>query len=117
MIGTFESARAAKVVVALALLLTAASASAAPDDSTAKAKALYDNGVTDYNLGHYEDALVSFEQGYRIRHDPAFLFNIAQCQRQLRRYEDAERSQSARTGRTSARAPICRQRRASRYRS
>ena len=31
---------------------------------------------------------MAFEGGYRMRHDPAFLFNIAQCQRQLRRYEE-----------------------------
>ncbi len=65
------------------------------DSGTLKAKQLYDDGVTNYNLGHYDEALEAFENGYRIRHDPAFLFNIAQCQRQLHRYEDAERSYRA----------------------
>src|SRR4051812_12663733 len=84
------------VLVCVALLLVASpQASAAPDETTRKAKSLYDNGVTDYNLGHFEDALVSFEQAYRIRHDAVFLFNIAQCQRQLARYQDAERSYRA----------------------
>jgi hypothetical protein len=71
------------------------SASAFADTKTAKAKQLYDDGLTAYNLGRYEQALGSFESGYMVKHDPAFLFNIGQCQRQLRRYQDAERSYRA----------------------
>jgi len=84
------------VIVFVAVLFSSGPrAFAAADETLKKAKSLYDNGVTDYNLGHYEEALVSFEQAYRIRHDPAFLFNIGQCQRQLHKYEDAERSYRA----------------------
>src|SRR4051812_45998603 len=85
--------RLTKSIVVLVILVVAAAANA--ESSSAKAKQLYDLGVTDYNLGHYEDALVAFEQAYRVRHDAAFLFNIGQCQRQLRRYEEAERSYRA----------------------
>jgi tetratricopeptide (TPR) repeat protein len=67
----------------------------ADSDAKAKARQLYDDGVTNYNLGHYQEALTSFENGYRFRHDPSFLFNIAQCQRNLKRYEDAERTYRA----------------------
>src|SRR5438270_12153985 len=74
---------------------TAVHADATTNANTAKAKQFYDVGVTNYNLGHYQDALVAFEQAYRIRHDAAFLFNIGQCQRQLRRFEEAERSYRA----------------------
>jgi len=56
------------------------------------AKELYDSGRTNYNLGHFEEALGDFERAYRARHDPVFLFNIAQCQRSLHRYEEAARS-------------------------
>ena len=41
------------------------------------------------------EAFTAFEMAYRLRHDPVFLFNIAQCQRQLHRYPDAERSYRA----------------------
>lgn len=81
------------VSVVLSILVIAGVAHA--ESSTAKAKQLYDQGLTDYNLGHYEEALVAFEQAYRIRHDAAFLFNIGQCQRQLRRYQAAEQSYRA----------------------
>lgn len=79
-------------LVVMSMLLTPA---VHADSNTAKAKQLYDEGVTNYNLGHYEEALTAFEMSYRIRHDAAFLFNIAQCQRQLLRYQDAERSYRA----------------------
>lgn len=62
------------------------------DANTAKAKQLYDEGKTDYDLGHYAEALTAFEMAYRIRHDSAFLFNIGQCQRNLKRYDDAQRT-------------------------
>lgn len=60
-----------------------------------KAKQLYSEGVTEYNLGHYDQALTAFEMGYRVKQDSAFLFNIAQCQRMLNRYQDAERTYRA----------------------
>lgn len=84
------------VVIGCALTVTVSARSVAhADANTAKAKQLYDDGVTNYNLGHFEDALTAFDQAYRIRHDAVFLFNIGQCQRALRRYEDAERSYRA----------------------
>jgi len=79
----------------MAVTLIAWNRASSADTNTGKAKQLYDDGVTNYNLGHYEEALTAFEMAYRIRHDAAFLFNIAQCQRQLRRYEDAQRSYRA----------------------
>lgn len=79
------------VMAAIAICTSVAHA----DANTAKAKQLYDEGVTNYNLGHYDEALTAFDMAYRVRHDAAFLFNIAQCQRQLHRYEDAERSYRA----------------------
>lgn len=84
-------------MLAIVVLLTAATSTsqAQTADATAKAKQLYDDAVTNYNLGHYDEALASFEKAYRLRHDPIFLFNLGQCQRQLRRYEDAERSYRA----------------------
>lgn len=81
--------------VVLAFAFAPSTATSAVDAATQKAKALYDDGVTDYNLGHYDQALASFEQAYRLRHDAVFLFNIGQCQRQLHQFEEAERSYRA----------------------
>lgn len=79
-----------RVLLLLAVLSLAHLAHA--DSNTAKAKQLYDEGKTNYDLGHYDEALTAFEMAYRIRHDSAFLFNIGQCQRNLKRYEDAQRT-------------------------
>src|SRR5437879_1811566 len=82
------------ILGAIALVMVSA-APAYSDANTAKAKQLFDDGVTNYNLSHFEEALTAFEAAYRLRHDPAFLFNIAQCQRNLKRYEEAQRSYRA----------------------
>ncbi len=80
------------LVVCLAVVTPA---TAHADSDTTRAKQLYAQGLTSYNLGHYEEALTAFEMGYRLRQDSAFLFNIAQCQRMLTRYQDAEHTYRA----------------------
>jgi tetratricopeptide (TPR) repeat protein len=47
------------------------------------AKALFESGTSHYNLNEFDEALRDFKEAYRIRPDPVFLFNIAQCYRQL----------------------------------
>jgi tetratricopeptide (TPR) repeat protein len=92
-----ESMRCSRSQVGLLFVILFAGAAALPtvaraDATTAKAKQLYEDGVTSYNLGHFDEALDAFEKAYRIRHDAAFLFNIGQCQRNLKRYEEAQRT-------------------------
>jgi hypothetical protein len=43
-------------------------------------------------MGAYDVALERFKAAFLELPDPAFLFNIAQCQRQLKQYDAAERS-------------------------
>ena len=66
------------LLVCVLVLLTAATASAAP---SADAKALYKSGTQHYNLAEFDQALADFKEAYRLRSDPVFLFNIAQCYR------------------------------------
>ena len=42
-----------------------------------------------YQLGEYREALKEFKEAYRLKQDPSFLYNIAQCHRQLREYSEA----------------------------
>lgn len=63
------------------------------DDATAKRH--YEAGAKAYNLQRFADALTEFRAAYEERADPAFLFNIAQAQRQLGEYEAAARSYRA----------------------
>jgi tetratricopeptide (TPR) repeat protein len=46
-------------------------------------KEFFESGINHYNLGEWKDALQDFKEAYRQHPDPAFLFNIAQCYRQL----------------------------------
>ena len=69
------------LVLSVALLLSQA------DD--AKAKALYKDGETAYNLGQFDAALGKYTEAYKLKPLPGFLFNIAQCHKQLGQYERA----------------------------
>lgn len=55
----------------------------------ARAKALYREGETAYNLGQFEAALGKYSEAYKLKALPGFLFNIAQCHRQLGQWERA----------------------------
>jgi tetratricopeptide (TPR) repeat protein len=47
------------------------------------ARAHYEQAVSHYNLDEYAPALAEFREAYRLKPDPSFLFNIAQCHRKL----------------------------------
>ncbi len=74
----------------IALLLLAL-ASPAHADNRDKARAAFRLGSQHYSLGEYKDALTAFKEAYRNYEDPSFLFNIAQCERQLDQRADAIR--------------------------
>jgi tetratricopeptide (TPR) repeat protein len=48
-----------------------------------KAKAEYAEAVRRYDLNEFRAALLHFKQAYLEYEEPSFLFNIAQCHRQL----------------------------------
>jgi hypothetical protein len=52
-------------------------------DAMVSAKDFYNQGTRHYELGHYQDALTSFESAYMAVPDAAFLFNIGQCHRKM----------------------------------
>jgi tetratricopeptide (TPR) repeat protein len=66
------------------LTLGAGTASAASDATRLReARAHYEQAVANYNLDEYAPALAEFREAYRLKPDPSFLFNIAQCHRKL----------------------------------
>ncbi|NOJ97171.1 tetratricopeptide repeat protein [Corallococcus coralloides] len=73
--------------LALALALgtpfpaVAAEATATAVDDQAREK--FSEGNLAYDLGEFDRALKAFSEAYRLKPLPAFLFNIAQCHRQL----------------------------------
>jgi tetratricopeptide (TPR) repeat protein len=74
------------------LLSSLLCASVAHADDVGAAKTHYQDGTKRYNLGDYEQALTEFKAAYLAKSDPAFLFNIGQCQRQLGLWDAAEKS-------------------------
>jgi hypothetical protein len=71
--------------VVFALMLVAMPAHA---DET-QARQLYRQATEAYTAREYSAALDLFHAAYSASHRPALLFDIAQCQRQLGRYDDA----------------------------
>jgi tetratricopeptide (TPR) repeat protein len=81
----------AAAVVAVVVVLAVALAGAAPAraDETAEAKSYYISGTRHFDLSEYAEALRDFKEAYRIKPDPVFLYNIAQCHRILKHNDEA----------------------------
>jgi tetratricopeptide (TPR) repeat protein len=75
------------ILVAWAVVLgTVAPVSAAGSAEATRlreAREHYEQAVAHYNLDEFTPALAEFREAYRLKPDPSFLFNIAQCHRKL----------------------------------
>ena len=74
---------------ALAVLLLATAGPSRAEDPKQEAKARYTTGQSHYNLNEFQEALQDFKEAYRLFPDPVFLFNVAQCERQLGNLDEA----------------------------
>jgi tetratricopeptide (TPR) repeat protein len=83
----------ARFVLTLALVVLCARVASA--DDRARARTAFRAGSQHYNLGEFQQALDSFKEAYRRVEDPSFLFNIAQCERQLGHKREAVREYRA----------------------
>jgi tetratricopeptide (TPR) repeat protein len=81
------------VLVAVALAVAPLSARAADEDVgprvEAQARAKFAEGNVSYDLAEFQKALDAYSEAYRLMPLPGFLFNIAQCHRQLGHSERA----------------------------
>lgn len=81
------------VVVAVALAVSPLSVHAANVEAGSRvesqARAKFSEGNIAYDLGEFQKALDAYSEAYRLKPLPGFLFNIAQCHRQLGRSERA----------------------------
>ncbi len=66
-----------------------APAPASDEQKRAQAKALYEQGLSAYNLGNFDAAIAAFSEAYAISQAPGLLFNIAQSHRLKKDYEKA----------------------------
>jgi iron complex outermembrane receptor protein len=68
--------------MSLLLLLCAGAVHAqAADDDAAKAHSLFDKGMAHFHLEEYPQAIEKWEEGFRVKPVPEFLYNIAQAYR------------------------------------
>ena len=70
-------------IVLSCLALSLAFPHLAHADGKATARAHYETATRLYDVGEYEKALAEYKAAYVAKDDPAFLFNIGQCYRQL----------------------------------
>lgn len=76
-----------RLATALILGLLIGPGFAQADDKEAKRH--FQQGQTAYDVGQFEEALTSYQEAYKQKPHPAFLFNIGQCYRQLKNYDRA----------------------------
>jgi hypothetical protein len=84
----FRSLALAAVLAFWATTLASVPCACAEDDADA-ARAHSSRGTRLYEVGEYRQALDEFKAAHLAKPDPAFLYNIAQCHRQLGDLEQA----------------------------
>lgn len=62
------------------------------EEAKAQARARFNDGNAAYEQGNFREALTAFEAAYQLAPLPGFLFNVAQCHRQLGNYAHAASS-------------------------
>ena len=72
----------ATVVILSCAALVTTNGHAAPNDLE-RAKALYKEAEVHFGLGEFDQALEKYQEAYRAKSLPGFLFNIGQCFRNL----------------------------------
>jgi tetratricopeptide (TPR) repeat protein len=64
-------------------------ADTAGDAAREESRKLVDDAEVHYKLGRFAEALASYSKAYELLRAPALLFNIGQCHRHLRSYDQA----------------------------
>lgn len=82
--------RVLAILAWVVLVLGPSRAVADPDPALEESRRLYDRATDAYTLGHFEEALASYEAAYKLFKAPAFLFNIGQCQLRLKHWDRAQ---------------------------
>ncbi|HSY40433.1 MAG TPA: tetratricopeptide repeat protein [Polyangia bacterium] len=67
----------------VAIVLVASGATTARADDAQKARDLFTQGNTYFDLGQFDKAIDAWQNGYQLKNDPGFLYNIAQAYRTM----------------------------------
>jgi tetratricopeptide (TPR) repeat protein len=77
------------IALAALTLVLATTPARADDDRRTEAQRHFEGGMAHFHLEEYDKAIEAWEEGYRIKPAPQFLYNIAQAYRLSRRPEKA----------------------------
>src|SRR5262249_37313161 len=77
------------VIASLCLTIAAPASVRAEDVPTRAAKRHFERGEKLFALGKFDDALEEYQKAFDAKPLPDFLYNIAQCYRNLGNYEEA----------------------------
>ncbi|MEZ4235185.1 MAG: tetratricopeptide repeat protein [Myxococcota bacterium] len=79
------------LLLAAAVALTAAAPARAQDTplDDARAQELYDNGAVLYDEGRYEEAILAWQEAYRLSKRPLLFFNMANAAERMGEYQQA----------------------------
>jgi tetratricopeptide (TPR) repeat protein len=80
----------ALLVLFVLLAATASTAEGRTEEREHPGRALFERAEAAFNRGKFEEARASYQAAYDVEPLPAFLFNIAQCYRNLGDYERAQ---------------------------
>ena len=67
----------------VAIVLVASGATTARADDAQRARELFTQGNTYFDLGQFDKAIDAWQNGYQLKNDPGFLYNIAQAYRTM----------------------------------
>src|SRR3954447_17257338 len=81
--------RRATLVLAFMVMVVAAPRPAAAANADKEARALFQRAEMSFNLGKFPEALNDYQAAYQAKPLSGFLFNIAQCYRNMGNYERA----------------------------
>ncbi len=81
--------RTLSTVLGLLVVLLVCAPAAAGERHRSPAEAHYSQGMKQYTLGHFPEAIEEFEKAYDLKPEPIFLFNIAQSHRNNKNAERA----------------------------
>ncbi len=76
-------------IVPFLLLMCTPAHAQDPDASEDRARELYENGAILYNEGRYDDAVLAWQESYRLSERFELLYNIANAQERLGMWDEA----------------------------
>jgi hypothetical protein len=71
------------LVALIAIVLVVSGATTARADDAQRARDLFTQGNTYFDLGQFDKAIDAWQNGYQLKNDPGFLYNIAQAYRTM----------------------------------